>query len=106
MNQKTPHVGEIVLWYPDADTNGVPYPALVTVTGQTLCVSVFDQSSMNLRIRDGVRHAGDPRSRNPETRESGCWDWHPLSLELHAMRQELYSLKMALSVTSVSKKGS
>ena len=69
-------LGDIVYWYDTPDSQ--PQPAVVTNIGvKSLCVNIFDPSTYNMRIRDGVRHRKDPEARRPEMRESGCWDYTP-----------------------------
>ncbi len=71
-----PSVGQIVCWYAGSDRNQDPHAAVVTsVGGDSVCVSIFDKSSYNLQIRDGVRHLDDERSRKDYGREVGAWDY-------------------------------
>jgi hypothetical protein len=103
MPENSPAVGEVVLWYPDCDRGAEPLAALVTGSGETLNLNIFDRSSYNLRVRDGVRHAADPRSQNPAARESGSWDWHPLSLLVRRLADEVAQLRAALAAQAPKK---
>ena len=88
-------VGDIVFWYPDGARTLAPFPAIVTVVGQSaINVNVFSQHQYNTRPQDGVRHIDDPLARDVELREQGAWDYipqHKKLLELHAQVEELLS---------------
>jgi len=71
-----PKIGQIVWWYPQGDTNQTPLAAVVTRVGfDSLNLNIFAPNSVNMLIRDGVRHKSDPRSRSDDMRESGCWEY-------------------------------
>src|SRR6266849_1519226 len=73
-NFKPPNVelGFIVYWYDHP--GGQPHPAIVTALGnECICCNIFDPASYNMRIRDGVRHRCDPRAKQAEMQENGCW---------------------------------
>lgn len=88
-------VGDHVYWYPGGQTSEEPYAAVVTAVGlggQTLNLNLFDPLSYNLRIRDGVRHVSDPRCREVEFREQGCWDLTPREKEYRALKRQVQEL--------------
>lgn len=86
-------VGDLVLWYPDGNTNEQPAPALVTHVGdRTLAVAVIVKDAYGFNPQDGVRHVSDPSLRLAENRPSGAWDYTPQSKELNQLRQALREL--------------
>lgn len=92
-----PEIGTIVQWYPDCDIHQQPYAAIVTNVGSsTVCLAIFDSTSYNLRIRDGVLHVSDPRTKNPEVRDAGAWDTHPRDVRLQELQREVAEIKAAL----------
>lgn len=85
-----PELGQIVLWYPDADPNAPPHPAMVTAVGQeACCLNVFGPDTMNMRIREGARHVSDPLARRAETRSEGSWDFTPRDRRLMRLEADL-----------------
>lgn len=85
---KMPEVepGMFVYWYPGGEKSRIPHTAIVTALGfDSLCLSIVDQNSHNLLIRDGVRHMDDPRARATEMFENGGWDYTKLHKRFEAM---------------------
>lgn len=74
--QPTASVGMTVLWYPDAKRSREPSPAIVTkVAMRTIDVSVLPWGVGAVKIKDGVCHIDDPKAKESQIRESGCWDY-------------------------------
>lgn len=72
-------VGQAVYWYIDGRAQGEPYPALVTRRANrgvdTVGLAVMTPDSRLFMLREGVRHCDDPRLKEAERVESGCWDY-------------------------------
>lgn len=74
-------IGQIVHFFRDAEVRDTPYAAVVTaVHEETVDVCCFIKDSMNVHPPSGgIRHASDPRLKNPEVRKLGCWDHMPFT---------------------------
>lgn len=95
-------VGQVVLWFPYGDKEQGKFAALVTAVGpETVCVAVHDPQMRDHLIRDGVRHASDPRCKEAERNECGLWSYTDhdlaqmeLAAELRSFKQEFIRFKM------------
>lgn len=88
MSYKMPavHVGQLVLWHPDANAPADYCPALVTQTWHdSVSLSVIRRDSRFLEPLDGVRHLTDPSARRLELRDLGAWSHTPETLALQEL---------------------
>lgn len=89
----TASLGDVVYWYPHGDLAVPPFAAVVTkVSAMSLCLNLFDPSSYNMLIRDGVKHVTDPTLRDPERREMGAWDFPPAVKRLRRLEEQFEAL--------------
>lgn len=89
-------LGELVYWYPGGDVNQSPHPAFVTaVGGDSVNVNIMDPSCYNFRLRDGVRHVDDPKSRKDAAAEAGAWAFSPFGAEMRRVTVALARLEAA-----------
>lgn len=87
-------VGQLVIWFPTGAKSNDGLPAIVTnVHARTVALSVFSLNTYNLLLRDGVRHVGDPTSRQTELMESGAWDHTAAHRRLLDLDQRLEALQ-------------
>lgn len=91
----TVRIGEMVLFYRDANPNTTPHNAFVAaVEGVTLILDVMEASGM--KQRRGVRWLGDPRAATQNMRRWGAW--MPATTVLHervSALEEAVALLMA-----------
>lgn len=76
-------VGEIVLWYPEADTRQEGVPAMVTAVFGRIINACCIGSLLTEPAKMSVRHVGDPilwddKIQSPNVRrKSGGWEYRP-----------------------------
>jgi hypothetical protein len=71
------YVGMSVLWFAERGGNNPPSAAIVTeVHDQTLCLLIFDSSTLGGSPKSGVRHTADPNLRMHIDNDAGCWDYN------------------------------
>jgi hypothetical protein len=94
MSLPTAEIGDIVYWYPDADHDATPHPAIVTSDGQyALTLNVMGPDLKTFRIHTGVLHIDHPKARREETREDGAWDHTPGTKRLKELEAAFGTLK-------------
>ncbi len=84
--QPAAEVGMPVLWFPYGDNaNGVFPATVVKVNNQTLTLAVMTPDSLNLLVKEGVRHMSDPQARQAELRDQGGWAFPEWFMQLQRL---------------------
>lgn len=88
-----PAIGQLVLWYPNADPNAAPEVAAVRRRGHRNIVVGLGGGLP----RESVRHVDDPKLKlSPSQRENGAWDFTDRDKQYASMHSELTDVKSRL----------
>ncbi len=81
-------LGEVVLYF-EGGVKSRPQAAIVSqVDGNSVVLNILLPNSYNFKIRDGVRHMDDPRTKDSEKIENGLWDYTPFGKACRRMLTE------------------
>ena len=102
-NMPKPYLGQMVWWYPKADTANGYRPAIVTDVGpRGVAISVFHISNPNMICVTGVRHMDDPTHKDTPTPEhslrNGGWTFCEQAVGQYAVTEPA---KVVMAVSSV-----
>ncbi len=68
-------IGQTVYWYPDNKRSQKPSVAFVTDVGvRTVDIAMLQHGIPQVFCKEGVRHIDDPKARESEVNQNGCWD--------------------------------